>query len=189
MIEKIVEWVVGFGKFQIGFWLLIYEVIIYMVKGKLLPFLRFGLEKRIQIQHDLEFKATHNKGEEPKIKIYQRCANISDFHVEIIRLEAVCRSYTEEIIEQFSYNASNVLFKDKHKLFFPKDIPPLNLANTIEYWIIGADKFAIADPNYRNHAFPMTVEYAIDFRTRSTTITKTDKKIINIRPEDWKGGE
>ncbi len=145
------------------------------------------LEKKIQLQHNLEKKARHNKGEEPKIKIYQRFANASDFQVKIAQIDAVFRTDTGDVIERFSYNASDPIFKDKHKLFFPKEITPLNLDNTVEYWIKGEENFVIADPDYKKHTFLIKEEQVIEFVAEGKTVIKKDDKAVIVQPEDWKG--
>ena len=146
-----------------------------------------GLEEKIQLRQ-LEKKAQHIRREEPKIKIKQKFVNASDYDVKITQIEAIFRTDKGDVIDQFLYEASDHIFKDEHKLFFPKDIAPLSFDNEVEYWIKGAEKLAIVDRGYKRHDFLMKVEQAIEFAARGKTIIKKDDKALTIQPEDWNDG-
>lgn len=151
-----------------------------------------GLEKKIQLQHNLEYKAQHNRGEEPKITVWQKFSNASDFEFKIKRIDTIATLKGEAEIERFHYDESDNLFLDKQKLFFPKKIASLDGDNEITYRINDITKLVKAFPYYKRRAFLIEVEQAIEFATQATTtsktVKKTVKKTVNIQPEDWKGG-
>ena len=153
-----------------------------------------GLEKKIQLQHNLEYKAQHNRGEKPKITVWQKFSNASDFEFKIKRIDTIAKLTGGPEIERFHYDESDNLFLDQQKLFFPAEkIAPLDLFNNeIEYRINDITRLAKAFPYYKRRAFLIEVEQAIEFVTQATTthktVKKTVKKTVNIQPEDWKRG-
>ena len=151
------------------------------------------LEKKIQLQHNLEYKAQHNRGEEPKITVWQKFSNASDFEFKIKRIDTIAKLTGGPEIERFRYDESDNIFFDKQKLFFPEKIAPLDLFNNeIKYRINDITKLARAFPYYKRRAFLIEIEQAIEFATQATTtprtVKKTEKNTVNIQPEDWKGG-
>ena len=139
-----------------------------------------SIERKIQLQKDLKIRQVRHSGE-PQIRIYQGFANASDFNVKITKIESILRDENDEIIDQYTYNQSNLIFKDEHKLFFPKDTEPLCLNNEIEYRIIGAERLAKTKT-------PVYFKQVIKFSTKATAIIKTADKTLSIQPKDWKGG-
>ena len=152
-----------------------------------------AVEEKIQLWTNLEYKAKHNKGEEPKITVWQKFSNASDFEFVIKRIDSIAKLAGGPEIERFHYNESDNLFLDKQKLFFPEKIAPLDLEDkAIEYRINDITKLAKAFPDYKKRAFLIEFEQSIEFATQVTTtpkkVNKTVNKTVNIQPEDWKGG-
>ena len=161
--------------------------------GELVKKVGSGLEEKIQLPHNLEYEAQHNKREEPKITVWQKFSNASDFEFKIKRIDTIAKLTGGPEIERFHYDESDNIFFDQQKLFFPEKIAPLDLFNNeIKYRINDITKLAKAFPNYKNRAFLIEIEQAIEFATQATTtpktVNKTIKKTVNIQPKDWKGG-
>ncbi len=128
------------------------------------------LERKIQLQNGLEIRQVRHRGE-PQIRIYQRFANACDFNVKITKIESILRDEEDAIIDEYTYNESNLTFKDEQKLIFPKDIAPLSLNEKLEYRTTGEEKLEkLKHPGY--------LKQVIEFSTRTATISKTANKIV-----------
>ena len=175
----LIKYLLDFLRVQYLFWIAVYEVIIFGLKNKLLSLTKKGLNKRVQLRDELEIKLRREGGER-QVRIKQRFANASEFHLRVTMIEAILRVKGGEVVDQFSYKASDSIFKDEHKLYFPKDIAPLNLDNEMEYRISGQK----LDPKKPSMDFTQVINFS---STRATTITKAVDKTVIIRPEDWEG--
>ena len=139
--------------------------IIVHVKERKLEGVR--LEKKIVLQKGLDTRQVRHNGEQ-QMRVYQIFSNASDFNVEITKIEATLKGASNKTVDQFFYNVTDTIHKDKDRLTFPKKIPPTSLNVEIIYIIRGNDKLA-----HLEHT--ASLEQAITFSNGATTIIKHPK--------------
>lgn len=141
-----------------------FAIIAIFVRGREEKREAVDLEKKILLQKGLKTRPVRHDGE-PQIRVYQIFSNVSDFNVEITKIEAILKGESNKTIDQFFYNASDPIHKDEDKLIFPKEIPPPSLNVEIEYRISGEEKLThLEHTGY--------LKQVITFSNGATTIIK-----------------
>ena len=185
MLERILDWIVGFGKLQIGFWLLIYTVIIMLLKNKILSLTKSGLDKRIQLT-DCEIDLDES-GSYPKLSVTQRFANTSEFPLKLCKVEISVEADSREL-DKFVYNPPNsTLDFDGGRKITVSETPfrPLNLNCGIT---CKTTKLNQVIQNYHGKDIKIDVDGIIEFST--VRITKISKRVlkskhITLKPKQY----
>jgi len=178
----IIEKILAFLKTQYLFWIVVYEVVIMVLYGKLVSLTKSGLEKRVQLS-EIEKEDVGMHGGSPSsypfIRIKQIIRNGSEVPLRIIRVDVALtvNKMKLDTIQSSNFPANWITTKDKTNL-----VPP----NDLDFWITYATtRLKQTIPDFNNNNLIIEASGKIELRSRTTRIEKDVKGEIEIEPKEW----